>query len=264
MTSFPKARRWAVVAVLALAMATPLGAQSARYAIETRASLAWWQMNPHFNHLWATTCPSDPTWQAGEGRSPGYYFNQLTRHEASDVRMDNRIPLYPRKRIRYVCRQAVHGVIDVDMSTWDVKGNVSVLADSLVTGLDMRDLFARRAIFSTDQYPSIRFAIDSLSDKRMTGDTLTARAVGTFELRGHRKSMSVPLKAWPEGGGMRVQTQMQIDPKTLTHDYGMSKASLGMGVTMNQWKELHFGIDVLLMKAETPPAQPAREPSGTE
>lgn len=250
------ARRTVVAAFCLLAAATSANAQTERYTVDSRASLAWWQVNPHFNHLWATTCPSDPSWQPGEGRSPGYYVDYLTRHDAYDTGADNRIPLYPRKRIRYVCRQAVHGQFDVaDLQNWHLNGgSISVLADSLVTGLDLRDTFARRSVLNTDQFPSIRFTIDSLTNKQTRGDTLTANAVGTFELRGVRKVVSMPLRAWPEGGGIRVQSHFEIPAKTLASDWGMSKRALGLGVAQSIWREVHMGVDVLLVKAVTQPS----------
>jgi polyisoprenoid-binding protein YceI len=251
------ARRSVVAVLLVLATAASANAQTERYSVDTRASLAWWQINPHFNHLWATTCPSDPSWQPGEGRSPGYYVDYLARHDAYESgRLDSRIPLYPRKRIRYVCRQAVHGQFDVaNLQNWQLNGgSISVLADSLVTGLDQRDNFARRSVLNTDQYPAIRFTVDSLANKRTSADTLWANAVGTFELRGIRKIASMPLKAWPEGGGIRVQTHYEIPGKALSDDWGMSKRALGMGVAQSIWKEVHMGVDILLVKSPTQPS----------
>src|SRR5688572_32909464 len=47
-------------------------ARASNWVVEPTSSSAWWQMNPHFGHLWATTCPADPNWSAGEGNSGGY------------------------------------------------------------------------------------------------------------------------------------------------------------------------------------------------
>lgn len=219
--------------------------------MEPKASLAWWQVNPHFGHLWATTCPDDPGWQPGEGRSPGYYIDYFRRHQTLDSgRSEARIPLYPRKRVRYVCRSAVIGQIDVaDATTWSLAGGrISVLADSLVTGLDMRDGYARKYVLQTRDHPAIRFTIDSLTVRTMAADTIRGNVVGTFELHGVRKVITAPVRAWPEGGGMRVQTQFHFPAKDLIHEYQMSKAALGMGVVMGQWKEVHMGVDLLLMR----------------
>jgi hypothetical protein len=235
----------------ALFIGTAAPAQNVRYSAEPRASLAWWQVDPHFGHLWATTCPGDPTWQPGEGRSPQYYVDYIRRHDIkeSGVR-DTRIPLYPRKRIRYVCKPAVSAVVEVSdtNSLKLVSAQVSVLADSLFTGLDMRDAYARSKVLNTRQFPAIRFTVDSLTAVT-PGDTLKATAVGTFELRGVRTPMSSPVKVWREGGGIRVQSHFTIPASALVEVFDMSPLALGMGVRMGQWDSIHMGVDMLLMNA---------------
>ena len=241
----------AVLSVTAIFCAcSQLGAQNTRLSAEPQASLAWWQVDPHFGHLWATTCPADPTWQPGEGRSPQYYVDYIRRHDIKESgRRDNRIPLYPRKRLRYVCRPAVSAVVELSDTTSLslVSAHVSVLADSLVTGLDMRDIYARRKVLNTKQYPAIRFTVDSLSNVAR-GDTLTATAIGVFELHGVRQPMKSPIKVWREGGGIRVQSHFTIPAKALIDVYDMSPLALGMGVKMGEWKEVHMGVDMLLVK----------------
>lgn len=247
-----KVKLWAAAFVLSCAAVTQANAQSVRYAIEPRASLAWWQMNPNFSHLWATTCPDDPSWQPGEGRSPGYYVDYYRVHKTAEAGVaDTRIPLYPRSRIRYVCSQAVFGQFDVsDPTTWKVSGGkITIFPDSLITGLDMRDSYSRKQVFQTRQFPSIQFTIDSLANRQMVGDTLKALAVGTFDMHGVQKKMSVPLKAWPDGGGLRVQAQAEFPAKDLTREWQFNQNALGMGVTLGMWREVHFGVDVLMKKA---------------
>lgn len=233
----------------ALFAGTAAPAQNVRYSAEPRASLAWWQVDPHFGHLWATTCPADPTWQPGEGRSPQYYVDYIRRHDIKESGVkDTRIPLYPRKRIRYVCKTAISAVVEVSdtNSLKLVSAHVSVLADSLFTGLDMRDAYARSKVLNTKQFPAIRFMVDSLT-AITPGDTLRATAVGTFELRGIQQPMSSPVKVWREGGGIRVQSHFIIPAKSLVDVYDMSPLALGMGVRMGQWENVHMGIDMLLM-----------------
>ncbi len=237
-----------VVSVGAVFYAAEASAQ-VRYSAEPRASLAWWQIDPHFGHLWATTCPGDPSWQPGEGRSPGYYVDYVRRHDIKESGgHDPRIPLYPRKRIRYVCKPAVSAVVEVkDTTSLEfMRAQVSVMADSLFTGLDMRDTYARVQVLHTKQYPAIRFEVDSLTNVQ-PGDTIKATAIGTFELHGVRVPMTSPVKYWREGGGIRVQSHFKIPAQSLVDVYGMSKLALGMGVRMGQWKEVHMGVDMLLM-----------------
>ena len=52
------------------------------------ASLVWWQVDPHYNHLWSTTCPNDPSWQPGEGRDAGWQVNYKTRPVLRDALHD--------------------------------------------------------------------------------------------------------------------------------------------------------------------------------
>lgn len=246
----------AVLAIVAIAASSSRAqSQTIRYAVNPKASLAWWQINPNMNHLWATTCPDDPSWQPGEGRSPGYYVDYWRRHKTADAAVsDLRIPLYPRKRLRYVCRQAVVGQVDVsDTTTWHVTGGkITVLADSLVTGLDYRDNYARKQVFETRQFPSITFQIDSLTNRQMKGDTLDAVAVGTFELRGVRTPMKATLRAWRDAGGLRVQSKAQFPARDLIDVYLMSKQALAMGVSMSMWRDVYYGVDVLLNRVTSP------------
>ena len=250
MSTQPIARLLAFAAAVLLIQVPAADAQTVRYSAEPRASLAWWQIDPHFGHLWATTCPGDPTWQPGEGRSPQYYVDYIRRHDVKESGgRDARIPLYPRKRIRYVCRPAVAAVVELsDTTALKLAGaQISVMADSLVTGLDMRDAYARRQVLQTHQYPAIRFTVDSLTQV-VPGDTMKAVAVGTFELRGVRQPMTSPIKVWREPDGIRVQSHFKIPAQDLVNVYEMSRLALGMGVRMGQWEYLHLGVDMLLVK----------------
>src|SRR5690606_3438704 len=225
-------------------------AQEVVWVVDARSSLAWWQIDPHYNHLWATTCPDDPSWQAGEGRSPGYYAEYLRRVDAADAGIsDPRVPLYPRRAVRPLCREAVSGAVAVSDSTdlRTARGEITVLADSLVTGLDMRDAFARKAVFQSRTYPHIRFQIDSLTAVQ-PGETTEAIAVGTFELHGVRTPMTaeVALTRVPEG--VRVQARFSVPARELTRTYDMSAAALGMGVVMGRWETVHMGVDLVLRR----------------
>src|SRR5882757_8516136 len=65
-----------VAAVLLCLRTASADAQAeTRWTVDPKASLAWWQVSPHLNHLWATTCPGEPSWRPGEGRSSGWNIN---------------------------------------------------------------------------------------------------------------------------------------------------------------------------------------------
>lgn len=226
-------------------------AQQAKLAVDGKTSLAWWQIDPNYGHLWATTCPDDLSWQPGEARSEGGNINVKSRKQtlpSASKSRDRTAPLYPRGDVAAVCRPAVRGTITVsDTSTWaGTTGEIRILPDSLVTGNTMRDKFARKSVFETTKYREIKFTIDSLTNVQ-PGDTLRAIAVGTFELHGTRVAAKAPVKAWREKAGLRVQTQMQFPSDDLTKVYGFSKLSLGMGVTLGRWETVFMGIDAILV-----------------
>ena len=83
---------------LMLAGATAAHGQM-RWAVDTKSSLAWWQMSPNLNHLWGTTCPGDSSWRPGEGRSSGWYINpklKLPKYGYAGVDDTVNVPLFPR------------------------------------------------------------------------------------------------------------------------------------------------------------------------
>jgi hypothetical protein len=241
-----------ILSLLAVAV-LPLSAQSPRMRVEAKTSLAWWQMDPHYEHLWATTCPGDPSWQPGEGRDPGLFTDYTVRPKtvASD-RSDSRVPLFPRYRVRPVCRQAVSGEVTIaDVARLrGVRGVVTIVADSLTTGLTMRDAYERRAVFETSRYPEITIAIDSLTNVQ-AGDTIRAVALGQLTVRGIASPMQAPVVAIREDAGLRVRAQFSIPANALIDVYGMSKVALSMGVVMKRWKTLHMGVDLILRPADS-------------
>lgn len=252
-------RRHSLLLLLLLLAAPRLAvSQEPRFAIEPRTSLAWFQIDPHYSHLWGTTCPDDPNWQAGEGHSPGANVNYGWRKEAkASGRSDKRIPLYPRLRVIAACRPAVSGgIIAADTLTWrGVRGEVVIAADSLETGLAMRTAYMRRAILETSKHPRIRFVLDSLSGV-VPGDSLTGQAYGTLELHGVHTPVSAPVTGWRYQGGWRIKTQLALPADALEKVYGMSRTALAMGTTLGRWQDIHMGIDIILKPApgaESPP-----------
>jgi hypothetical protein len=238
------------------------GAQNSttRFAVESRSSLAWWQLNPHLGHLWATTCPQEPSWQPGRDRAAGWNVEEskAPKHGYSNT-IEKRVPLYPRDSVSVVCPQnAVAGEISVgDSTSWrGVNGVISVRSNTLVTGLKMRDEFASKSVLRSGKYPNIRFRIDSVTSV-MRGDSTRANVVGVFELHGVQSPMIVPVRIWKDGGGIRVTGQFDIRAAEMVEKYRMSKMALGLGVGTGIWKTLHMGFDVILKPAGTSrPSQP--------
>jgi len=243
--------------VLAVLVTVGGSAQAqARWIVDSKSSLAWWQISPHMNHLWATTCPAEPSWRPGEGRSTGWSIARWLRTPmAGDLSVADtvHVPLYPRYQARDVCTEAVHGeVVAPDTVTWrGVRGTVAVKAELLITGHDQRDRFTRQAVLEVQQYPEIRFAIDSLVDVTRHADTLKARAVGVFSLHGENRPMIAAVRIWHEGGGLRVLGKFRIPALAIVREYGVSAVALGLGVGVKIWQDLFMGVD-LLMRPHTP------------
>jgi hypothetical protein len=219
-------------------------------------SLAWWQVNPHLNHLWATTCPSDPSWRPGEGRSMSWAQQFLTMRSKTGYAnvKDTIIPLYPRRRARSLCESAVSGSITAsDTADWTgVKGTIAIQVEKLTTGVDMRDRYARESILNTKAYPNVKFTIDSLSHlTKARGDTLVGTVYGVLELHGVSHPASAPLKTWREPAGRRVTAKFMLPAGDLTDVYNMSKYSLGLGVGGVVWDEIWLGVDVILKPTGT-------------
>src|SRR5437867_3402788 len=98
MSLVPSSRTLVLLAGVAAVAAVNLRAQT-RLTVDPKASLAWWQMSPHLNHLWATTCPEEPTWRPGEGRSAGWIIDQAVKTKSKtgfqNVGDTINVPLYP-------------------------------------------------------------------------------------------------------------------------------------------------------------------------
>jgi hypothetical protein len=245
-------RRTATAAVLFLltAMAT---AQAQTWSVDPKGSIAWWQIDPHMNHLWGTTCPQEPSWRPGEGRSGGWTteeaMNAKTLKTGFNTNSDtSHVPLYPRRRVRFVCTEAIQGVIMVpDTVNWrGTHGEFLIKANALATGEGMRDTYERDAILSVSVYPNIKVTIDSIVQPHRQRDTLYATVVGTWQLRGVTKPFTTKVTAFPEAGGTRVQGKFGIPVRMLVDDFGVYKRSLGLGVMMGIWKTLFMGVDLLV------------------
>jgi polyisoprenoid-binding protein YceI len=244
-------RRSATAALLGLLTALANAQAQARWVVDPKASLAWWQVDPNMAHLWATTCPQEPSWRPGEGRSGGWSSEgpMTARGQSFNTASDTiHVPLYPRRRVRFVCTEAIHGQLVLpDTVRWrGAHGQIVVNAKDVVTGENMRDVYAHNAVLGVHAFPNIKFTLDSLVDASRRGDTLRGTAVGTFELRGATKPVSAAFKAYPEAGGTRVLAKFGIPARSLMRDFAVPRQALGLGVVMDIWKTLFMGVDLLL------------------
>lgn len=241
------------ICVAAMSLVALASAQAqTHWTVESKSSLAWWQIDPNLNHLWATSCPAEPSWRPGEGRSSGYFINRMLRRPPNkgDLNLSDTVnmPLYPRPEARDLCTDAVTGQVVVpDTVTWrGVRGAISVKANHLVSGLRQRDEYTHEKILEAALYPEIRFTIDSLVRVTRQADTLRGSAVGVFSVHGVDKPMVAAVRAWPEAGGLRVLAKFSTPAPTLAKDYNLSTWALGLGVGTQIWYDLHMGVDLLL------------------
>jgi hypothetical protein len=241
----------AVALVAAGFVPATASAQAFRFKVSERSSLAWWQMSPHLNHLWATTCPGEPSWQPGEERSSGWTVDskRMPKTGHSNVVDTINVPVYPRPVASETCAAAVRGEITAtDTVNWTgTKGLILVRGDQLITGLDMRDNYARKAVLQTSAFPDIKFQIDSLVNVRRSNDTLYATAIGSLELRAVRAPKKVQVVAWQEPLGLRVTAKFLFPSAELVEVFKMSRMSLGLGVGTGIWRYVHLGIDAILV-----------------
>lgn len=236
--------------VLFSALVTASAQAQAVWVVDTIYSLGWWQVSPHFNQLWATTCPTEFSWQPGEGRSPGWIPNpklQQPKHGKGAGPDTINVPFYPRSKIASKCSPSVRGKVSVpDTITWKgVHGMIEVNADHLVSGETMRDGYAKK-LLNTRSNPMVSYTIDSLIDVSYKADTIVATSIGTFLVRNIPRQLHGQVKSFPDRGGRRVLAKMHIPASRLWDEFGISKFAL-MGAGTGIWRDFFMGVDLLLM-----------------
>jgi len=243
-----------------LVLAAPVSAPAqVRWSVDAKTSLAWWQVNPNLNHLWATTCPGDSSWRPGEGRSTGWYINprlKLPKTGYAGVDDTVHVPLFPRTTVYPLCVEAVRGeIVAPDTVHWrGLRGTIAVRSDALITGEMMRDVLMHQ-VMQTSQFPEVLFALDSVTNTRQDGDTVRTTAIGTLTVRGIVTPTTAQIRAFHDAGGMRVLAKIRL-PATALLELTPRIHTLGLGVSTNIWHDLFMGTDLVLRAEGTkPPTQ---------
>jgi YceI-like domain len=223
-----------------------------RWVVDSRSSLAWWQVSPNLNHLWATSCPGDSSWRPGEGRSSGWYINpklKLPKTGYANVDDTVHVPLYPRERVYPSCVEAVRGeVVAPDTVHWrGTQATITVKAEALVTGESMRDLLMHQ-VMQTGQFPDIVFSLDSLTSLNRRGDTLAGKAIGMLTFRDQKYPIVAVLKSFATPGGMRVTGKWRMPAHDLV-EWAPKLHYLGLGVNTNIWHDFFMGFDIVFRPA---------------
>jgi polyisoprenoid-binding protein YceI len=243
------------VVALAWVIAPHDAAAQQRWTVEPQASIAWWQVDPHLNHLWATTCPQDPSWRPGQDHSGGTRYDYtLELPQAGFTNAVDTIPMpaYPRRsQAEPVCPEAVSGSMTVaDPEHWaGIQGEVRILGEALRTGNTVRDGFMHRSVLATQRYRHISFRLDSVTGVQ-TGDTLRGTFHGVLHVLGTARPFSGPAEGWMEGDNLRVQARMKMLARDLVEVYGVSEYAMGLAVSGGIWRWLFLGVDLLLAPAE--------------
>jgi len=217
------------------------------------------------NHLWASTCPREPSWHPGDSRSSGWDVAPLKGGDAGISDTIN-VPLHPRLTVRPLCMDAIRGriVVQEPIGGRGARGEVIVNPDSLFMGEERRWKWARDAGLQTKLFPEIRFQLDSFVNLSRQGDTLSGTALGVLFLHGHNKSVAATVKVFPdsEAAATRVLARIRAPAREFVADYwpgclAQPTCLFALGVRMNLWKHMFFGADLVLR-----PAEP-REESGS-
>jgi hypothetical protein len=245
--------RTLTVLVCLLAPARAAFAQTNVWVVDPPTSLAWWQMSPNLNHLWSTTCPADPDWRPGEGRSGGWEINPKLKLDATGyaaVPDTIHVPLFPRHIVSPICTEAMRGKIVVDDTMpWRMHGTIYAKGELLVTGESMRDIMMHHAL-ETVQYPEITFRLDSILNMTRHGDTLVGTAQGFLTVRTVVIVVNPVVKVFPDPAGLRVLAKWEV-PAT---EIGMLTPYIhefGLGINTRIWQTFFMGCDVILRHPHT-------------
>ncbi len=252
--------RYAVLLGCLIVAGPAVAPAQTRWTVDAKTSLAWWQVSPHLNHLWATTCPGDSSWRPGEGRSSGWYVNpKLKSPRTGFANVDDtvHVPLYPRPRgkVYAMCVEAVKGeVVAPDTVHWrGVLATIAVKGEAIITGEAMRDVMMHQ-VMQTGQFPDVYFTLDSLADMTHRGDTLQGKALGTLTIRDTKTPTTAMVVAFPDAGGMRVLAKIRMPARALLL-LTPKLHYLGLGVNTNIWHDFFMGADLVFHIA--PPGSPA-------
>jgi hypothetical protein len=212
-------------------------------------------VDPHLNHLWASTCPQDVSWRPGAERTGGEQIDYgLPLPKAGFANTVDTVPMpaYPRLgQAEPVCNEAVTGSLTVgDSAHWGaVQGVLRVLGEDLETGNARRNAFASRAVLETHRYKYIEFTVDSVTSVEV-GDTIRGTFHGQLTLVGATHPFSGPVIGWMQGDQLRIQAYFKMLAKDLIKKYDVSKYALGLGVAGGIWRWVFLGGDLLLTRVE--------------
>ena len=231
-------------------MVTTTARAQTRLTVDPKTSLVWWQVSPHLNHLWATTCPADPSWRPGENRSPGWRFSprlKLPNTGYANVDDTINVPLYPRDRVHAICTEAARGeVLLPDTVTWrGAHAEVFVQSEAIISGEAMRDVLMHQMLQSK-QYPEMKFTLDSLVGTTTPEDVFNGLAYGTLTVTTRDKPIVATVRAFRDAGGLRVLAKWRFPAVVLITDLTPKLKHLGLGASTNLWHDFFMGVDFIL------------------
>lgn len=118
---------------------------------------------------------------------------------------------------------------------------------TLKTGNDTRDRHMREAL-DADQYPTLRFEVDSVRVKQVHGDTLETGLAGRLILHGVTRAVEVPAKMIRTGPGLRVLAYTEIK----LGDYAITK-NLSRALILRVRQEVTISVQLDFAPAAASP-----------
>jgi len=126
----------------------------------------------------------------------------------------------------------VSGTLTIDRENPSAtKGTIVIAAPSLhVENATMKDHMHGKDWLDSKTHPEIKFTVTSLSDYKLEGDTATANVVGTFQLKGTEKPITVPVKVTLLPGmlGKRSNGAMEGDLIVVRTTFTIKRSDFGV------------------------------------
>jgi hypothetical protein len=199
------------------------------WKVDPGRSRAWYLIQPHYGHLFASTCRYD--------------------YDQGSVNLKGSSPNGLHSGPGRLCANAILGEITAENpTTWlKARAAIVVILDSLVGPSPSRDHHLKTQILHTEKQPVAKFVFDSLV-KMVPGDTVKAVVAGTVELNGVPKPVLAPATIWFQAdGSLRVNAEVGLHPRAPVNDYQFKRQWIGLGWFM--WNTLTFGVDLLLRES---------------
>ncbi len=120
--------------------------------------------------------------------------------------------------------EGVTGSLTVDpKNLGSLKGTISAQVNTMKTGNATRDGHVKGAQWlDAGKYPTITFTVSSVKDIKVSGNSATGTAVGSFAMHGVTKTISVPFKITYLDESAKTRERAPGDLVTISADFNIS------------------------------------------